>query len=128
MMECLSPDTGEEGSGAKNSLKKKLSNAGGIGHDRCFLHQNCVFALKMDDIMEAESRAKNSPKKKLYNAGGIGSVLHQDEGGIRKSIPDAQEIYNSRVLVEDGHSFIINFSTESGSGNPSLWTGKDLQC
>ena len=31
----------------------------------------------------------------------------------------------SRVLVEDGHSLIINFSTGSGSGNPSLWTGKD---
>ena len=79
----------------------------------------------------------------------IGSVPHQDEGGIGKSIPDAQEISqdpspreilrvegnlegrgdefpnNSRVLVEDGHSLIINFSTGSGLGNPSLWTGKD---
>ena len=74
-----------------------------------------------------------------------GSVLHQDEGGIGKSIPDAmpkspREILRvegnlegrgdrfpntSRVLVEDGHSLIINFSTGSGSGNPSLWTGKD---
>ena len=26
------------------------------------------------------------------NLGGIGSVLHQDEGDIGKSIPDAQEI------------------------------------
>ena len=79
----------------------------------------------------------------------IVSVLHQDEGGIGKSIPDARKISrdprdfprakpegnlegrgdgfpnNSRVLVEDGHSLIINFSTGSGSGNPSLWTGKD---
>ena len=62
----------------------------------------------------------------------IGSVLHQDEGGIGESIPDAQEISrdpkdfprakpegnlegrgdgfpnNSRVLVEDGHSLNIN--------------------
>ena len=27
---------------------------------------------------------------------------------------------NSRVLVEDGHSLLINFSTGSGSRNPSL--------
>ena len=31
----------------------------------------------------------------------------------------------SRVLVEYGHSLIINLSTGSGSGNPSLWAGKD---
>ena len=31
----------------------------------------------------------------------------------------------SRVLVEYGHSLIINLSTGSGSENPSLWTGKD---
>ena len=30
-----------------------------------------------------------------------------------------------RVLVENGHSIIINLSTWSGSGNPSLWAGKD---
>ena len=34
----------------------------------------------------------------------------------------------SRVLVEYGHSLIINISTGSGSGNPSLWTEKDWQC
>ena len=33
---------------------------------------------------------------------------------------------NSRVLVEDGHSLIINFSTGSGSGNPSFWAGEGL--
>ena len=32
----------------------------------------------------------------------------------------------SLVLVEHGHS--LNLSAGSGSGNPSLWTGKDLQC
>ena len=31
----------------------------------------------------------------------------------------------SRVLVEHGQSLSINFSTGSGSENPSLWTGKD---
>ena len=31
----------------------------------------------------------------------------------------------SRVLVEYGQSLSINFSTGSGSENPSLWTGKD---
>ena len=31
----------------------------------------------------------------------------------------------SRVLVEYGHSLIINISAENGSENPSLWTGKD---
>ena len=30
-----------------------------------------------------------------------------------------------RVLVEHGQSLSINFSTGSGSENPSLWTGKD---
>ena len=82
----------------------------------------------------------------------IVSVLHQNEGGIGKSIPDAQEISRgrspreisrvegnlegggdgfpntSRVLVEYGHSLIINLSTGSGSENPSLWTGKVWQC
>ena len=32
----------------------------------------------------------------------------------------------SRVLVEYGHSLIINISTGSGTGNPSLW--EDWQC
>ena len=31
----------------------------------------------------------------------------------------------SRVLVEYGQSLSINFSTGSGSENPSLWAGKD---
>ena len=31
----------------------------------------------------------------------------------------------SRILVKYGHSLIINLSTGSGSGNPSLWAGKD---
>ena len=31
----------------------------------------------------------------------------------------------SRVLVEHGQSLSINFSTGSGSENPSLWTRKD---
>ena len=59
------------------------------------------------------------------------SVLHQDEGGIGKSIPDARVEGNlegggdgfpntSRVLVEYGHSLIINLSTGSGSENPSV--------
>ena len=74
------------------------------------------------------------------------SVLHQDEGGVVKSIPDAPKISRdprdfpreisrvegnlegggdgfpntSRVLVEYGHSLIINLSTGSGSENPSL--------
>ena len=79
---------------------------------------------------------------------GIVSVLRQDEGGIGKSIPDARKISRdpilrvegnlegivdgfpntSRVLVEYGQSLNINFSTGSGSENPSLWTGKDWQC
>ena len=33
----------------------------------------------------------------------------------------------SLVLVEYGHSLIINISTGSGSENPSLWRGKDWQ-
>ena len=77
------------------------------------------------------------------------SVLHQDEGGFGKSTPNAVEISRglssreilsvkgnlegggdgfpntSRVLVEYGDSLSINFSTGSGSENPSLWTGKD---
>ena len=34
----------------------------------------------------------------------------------------------SQVLMEYGHSLIINLSTGTGSGNPSLWTGKSWQC
>ena len=72
-------------------------------------------------------------------------VLHQDEGGIGKSIPDGREISwdprdfprakpegnlegrgdgflnTSRGLVEYGHSLIINLSTGSGSENPFRW-------
>ena len=81
----------------------------------------------------------------------IVSVLHQNEGGIGKSIPDAQEISGdprdfpreilrvegnlegggdgfpntSRVLVEYGHSPHHQFIYRDGSGNPSLWAGKD---
>ena len=33
----------------------------------------------------------------------------------------------SRVFVEHGHYLVINFSTGSGSGNPSLWAGSLLQ-
>ena len=70
----------------------------------------------------------------------IVSALHQDEGGIGKSIPNGRKISQdprnlegggdgfpntSRDLVEYGHSLSINFSTGSGSGNPSLWAGKD---
>ena len=64
----------------------------------------------------------------------IVSVLHQDEGGIGKSIPDARKISQDPrvegnlegvVVVEYGQSLSINFSTGSGSENPSLWAGKD---
>ena len=70
-------------------------------------------------------------------------MLHQDEGGIGKSIPDARKISRdprdfprvegnledggdgfantSRVLVEYGHSLSINFTAGSGPENPSLW-------
>ena len=75
----------------------------------------------------------------------IVSVLHQNEGGILKSLPDAQEISRdprnilrakpegggdgfsntSQVLVEYGHSPHHLFIYGDGSGNPSLWAGKD---
>ena len=78
-------------------------------------------------------------------------VLQQNEGDIGKSIPGARENFrgkfrrsreisrvegnfegggdgfpnNSRVWVEYGNSLVINLSTGSGSGNLSLWAGKD---
>ena len=55
-------------------------------------------------------------------------VLHKNEGGIGKSIPDAREGNLEFWWSTDyGHSLTINLSTGSGSGNPSLWAGSLLQ-
>ena len=43
------------------------------------------------------------------------SLLHQNKGGIN----------TSRVLLEYGHSPHHQSIYRDGSGNPSLWTGKD---
>ena len=73
----------------------------------------------------------NLPRKDLICAKYNVSVLHQNEGGIGKSIPDAQEgggdgfPNTSGVLVEYGHSPHHQFIFKDGSGNPSLWAGKD---
>ena len=48
--------------------------------------------------------------------------IQQNKGDVPRSLRFPN---TSRVLVEYGHSLIINLSTVSGSENPSLWTGKD---
>ena len=60
----------------------------------------------------------------------IVSVVHQNERGIGKSIPDARENLEGQgdgfhPLFWCGHYVIINLSTGSGSENPSMWPGKD---
>ena len=65
--------------------------------------------------VKQEGRREGSPAKRQREGRNV-SVLHQNEGGIGKSIPGAQEISrdlegrgggfhnNSRALVEYGHS------------------------
>ena len=77
------------------------------------------------------------PKKRAHYIRRILSVLHQNEGGIGKSIPDAQEISRDprEISTAEGMDFSIppeyrhtphhQSIYRDRSGNPSLWTRKD---